>query len=257
MVDRVEQADDLAFHRQRVRDGDLAVEHVANRLGDHGLAVSRGAIDEERVPGGDRGPELVEHSPIEDQVREGHANHVTRDLDRVARGEPGDVGLILVEGHGQRADVMVVLEEHGGAHIPGIGEAVRVRRRAHGRSPDNLAVAFALQSFEGRLDHKKRHTKARGQLGTAQLAGKMQRFRDELQNELAGKTDVFQPLRRRRHGRCEVQHAHGRSRSAADRRLAPGAHARPPAYAGDSTSRALRNASAAWAYSRLPISVTP
>ena len=42
MVDRIEQPDDAAFNLDRIRNRDLTLEQVLDRLGDNRLAVSRG-----------------------------------------------------------------------------------------------------------------------------------------------------------------------------------------------------------------------
>ena len=68
VIDRVEQADDLSFDRQRMGNRDLALKDVANRLGDDGLAVARRPVDEQRVPCGNRGTKLIEHPAIQHQV---------------------------------------------------------------------------------------------------------------------------------------------------------------------------------------------
>ena len=52
----------LPFDLERMRNGDLAVQQVADRLRDDRLAVARRAVDEHRVAGVDRRTELIEHA---------------------------------------------------------------------------------------------------------------------------------------------------------------------------------------------------
>ena len=68
----------LPFDLDRVRDRDVAVEQIADRLRDDRLAVSGRAVDEHRVAGVDGRAELVEHAVADDQMRE-------RLLERVPR----------------------------------------------------------------------------------------------------------------------------------------------------------------------------
>ena len=70
------RTDDVAFDLERMGNRDLAVEQVADRLGDDRLAVARRAVDEHRVRRADGGPDLVEHALAEHEVRERLAHAV-------------------------------------------------------------------------------------------------------------------------------------------------------------------------------------
>ena len=52
-----------------LRNGDDAIEEVADRLGNDGLAVAGRPVDEQRVGAVDGRPELIEHAVAEDEVR--------------------------------------------------------------------------------------------------------------------------------------------------------------------------------------------
>ena len=78
VVDGVEQPHDLPLDLQRMRNRDVAVEQVANRLRDDRLAVAGRAVDEQRVAGIDRRAELIEHALPEDEMLKGIANAAAR-----------------------------------------------------------------------------------------------------------------------------------------------------------------------------------
>ena len=78
VVHRVEQPHDLPLDLERMRDRDVAVEQVANRLRDDRLAVAGRAVDEQRVAGIDRGAELIEHALSEHQMLKRVADAVAR-----------------------------------------------------------------------------------------------------------------------------------------------------------------------------------
>ena len=60
MIDRIEQADDVAFDLERVGDSQFAVEQSADRLCNDRLAIARRAVDEHRVRRADCGADLIE-----------------------------------------------------------------------------------------------------------------------------------------------------------------------------------------------------
>ena len=68
--DGIEHRDDLAVDVERVRDVDVAAEHAADALAHDALAVSGRAVEEHRLARRDRGPELIEHFGLDDQMGE-------------------------------------------------------------------------------------------------------------------------------------------------------------------------------------------
>ena len=78
VVHGVEQPHDLPLDLERMRNRDVAVEQVANRLRDDRLAVAGRAVDEQRMPGIDRGAELIEHALAEHEMPKGVAQAVAR-----------------------------------------------------------------------------------------------------------------------------------------------------------------------------------
>ena len=83
--DRIEDADDLALDRDRVRHGDVAVEQVADALRDDRLAVAGRAVDEQRVAGVDGRPERIDHAIAEHEVPARLADPLARGAARHAR----------------------------------------------------------------------------------------------------------------------------------------------------------------------------
>ena len=79
----VEQLDDEAVDVQRPRDVDLVAEAAGDPLGDAGLAVAGGAVEEHAAAGVDRRPERGEHLLVDQQVAERLAKLV---LVRASRG---------------------------------------------------------------------------------------------------------------------------------------------------------------------------
>ena len=90
MVHRVEELDDLPLDFHRVGNRNLTVLQVPDRLGNDRLAVSGRAVDEHRVSGGDRRPELVEHLLTDHEMRE-------RVADACARNRARDGATIRLE----------------------------------------------------------------------------------------------------------------------------------------------------------------
>ena len=127
VVHRIEEPDDAALDLERVRNEDVAVEQIVNRLRDDRLAVARRAVHEHRVPGIDGGPELVQDPLADHQVREGLAHVRASHLVGYGGLERFHVAPILRERHGRHADVVVLLEEQHRARAAGVGDAVRVR----------------------------------------------------------------------------------------------------------------------------------
>ena len=78
MHDGVEEAHDLALDLEGVRHVQVAVQQLLDGLGDDGLAIAGRPVDEHRVAGVDRGPELVHHAVADDEVREGLAHALAR-----------------------------------------------------------------------------------------------------------------------------------------------------------------------------------
>ena len=70
MRDRIVDLDDLSVGLDGVGNGDDAVEDVLDALRDDRLAVSRRAVDEQRVGAVDRRAELIEHAIAQHEVAE-------------------------------------------------------------------------------------------------------------------------------------------------------------------------------------------
>ena len=124
MVDRIEEPDDLAVDFERVRNVDLAVQQIPNRLCDDGLAVAGRSVDEERVPGGYRGPELVQHLVAQDQMGERVTDASSRDRSRQCLSILVHVSLVL--GHRDRCDahVLALFEQEERPSAAFVGDAV-------------------------------------------------------------------------------------------------------------------------------------
>ena len=162
MVDRIEHPDDVALNLERMRNGDLAVEQVANGLRDDRLAIARRAVDEHRVAGIDRRSELVEHPIADHEVGKGLPHAFSRiALAAGPRRDKRHVLLILREGHWRHAHVMTGLEEQRGAGAARVGDPVAVRRAADDAAADDLALLLCLQQVERWSEHRERQPSRR------------------------------------------------------------------------------------------------
>ena len=70
VIDGVEEADDLAVRVEGVRDEDGRPDQSRAGVGDAGLAIARGPIEEACVARGDGWAEVVEQSQVQDEVGE-------------------------------------------------------------------------------------------------------------------------------------------------------------------------------------------
>ena len=101
---------------------------VPDALRDHGLAVPRRAIDEQRPACADGRSQLVQHAVAEHQRTECLANAAGRRI--VDRGSPEvlEVAAVLFQRHRRNAHVVVVFEEQRGSLAARIGDPVLVGR---------------------------------------------------------------------------------------------------------------------------------
>ena len=68
VIDGIEEADDLTFDLESMRNRDVAFEQIVNGLRDDGLAIPRGPVHEHRMACIDCRPELIEHRIADDKV---------------------------------------------------------------------------------------------------------------------------------------------------------------------------------------------
>ena len=103
----------------RVRDGDVAVEQVADRLRDDRLAVAGRAVDEHRVAAVDRRAELIEHALAEHQVRRTPRARASRVASRgvAARRTSACTRSYCASGTGATPTYWFCLEEQHGARV--------------------------------------------------------------------------------------------------------------------------------------------
>ena len=170
MVHGVEQPHDLPLDLERVRDRDVAVEQVANRLRDDRLAVAGRAVDEQRVAGIDGRAELIEHALPEHEVPEGIAKAVARRAARRRLLPVVEVGDIARERHRREADVLVVLEKDRHARAARVGDSIPVGRGPDHRAADDFDLVLRFQRVHRRLDGGESQAEPPRELRACQLA---------------------------------------------------------------------------------------
>ena len=200
----IEDADDLALDRDRVRHGDVAVEQVADALRDHRLAVSRRAVDEQRVTGVHRRPEGIDHAVAEHEVPARLADPLARGAARHRGQVRLQVGGVLGQRHRGDADVVVLLQEQHRPGPAGVEDAVFVGRRAEHRPARHLDVPGIAQLGQRRLDHGETQPETAAQLGAGEVARQVQRLQDQLQYQIERQPGLGE---RQRRGRV-TEHAH-------------------------------------------------
>ncbi len=198
MVHRVEELDDLPLDFHRVGNGNLTVLEVPDRLGNDRLAVSGRAVNEHRVSGGDRRPELVEHLLTDHEMRE-------RVADACARNRPGDgatirleVFAILPQRHRRHADVLVVLQKQQRPPAALVCDPVPVRGPSDHRAAEDFALVRALQEIEHGLDYRELQPDSVGKLQTCIVGCEMHHLQHELGEEIVAQPRLFERARRRR-----------------------------------------------------------
>ncbi len=184
MVDRVEQPHDVAVHLDGVRDGNLAFEQSPEALSDDRLAVSRRAVDEERVTRGGGGSHLVQHPVAEHQVRERLDDPLAR-RDRRHRVAVGlQVALILGQRHRGHARVVALFEEELRAPATLVRDPIPVRRGSDDGRSDDLDLVRQPKRLERRLDDRELEPEALGQVGADQIAQLIQLLQHQLRQEV-------------------------------------------------------------------------
>ena len=121
----------------------------------------------------DRGTELIEDAPSDDQVRERLLD--CRAIHRTRRPvfERVHVPPVLLERDGGETHVMTLLQEQHGTRAAGVSDPVQVRRRAK-RTAGDRDVVVLLQRVDDGLYREKRKAHAPGEFAAAQLACEMQ-----------------------------------------------------------------------------------
>ena len=129
VVDRVVHRDQVAVDLDRVRHVHVAADGSSEALRDHRLAVARRAVEEQRLAGVDRGPELLEDVVADDEVREAAAQAFA--IDVAARGHQrshlGDVG---GQRNRRRPDVLAGVQIEPAAIASLVGQRVSVPGRS-------------------------------------------------------------------------------------------------------------------------------
>jgi hypothetical protein len=182
--DLVEQLDDVAVGVDGVRHGDVAVEQVANRLRDDGLAVARGPIHEQRVPAVHGRAKLVEHALAQDQLAKRVLHALSRGRLRRGCGIGAHVRVIRRQRHWCSAHVLILIEAQQRPRSPGIREAINERRTAGETASSHLHQIAGLQMLQHGFDHRVLHTQPGGEPAAALFAGEMQGFQNERQNQI-------------------------------------------------------------------------
>ena len=113
----VEDADHLPVHLDAVGDEDRLRERPPDRLADRTFAVAGGAVNQERLPGVDRGAEAADHARGEHQVGEGRSEPLHRDL-LVGKALAQHLLLVLRQRDRQRPHVFALMSRFDGK-VPG------------------------------------------------------------------------------------------------------------------------------------------
>ena len=184
VVHRIEEPDDAALDFEGVRNEDVAVEQIMNRLRDDRLAIARRAVHEHRVPGIDGGPELVQDALADHQMREGLAHVRASHLVGYGGLERFHVAPILRERHGRHAHIVALFEEQHRTRAARVRDAIRVRGCAQ-RAPRHVEVILLLAGGDHRLDDVERKSKPLGELGPGQLACEVERLENQLRHQVA------------------------------------------------------------------------
>ena len=198
MVHGVEQPHDLPLDFERMRNRDVAVEQVANRLRDDRLAVAGRAVDEQRVSGVDRRAELIEHALPEDEVLKGIAHATARRGVRRRLLPVVQVGDIARQRHRRNADILVVLEKDRDPRPARVGDAVSVRRGPRHRAADDLDLVLRFQRVDRGLDGREPQAEAPRELGAGQLAREVHVLQRELKEQVEREARLLEGYRRRR-----------------------------------------------------------
>jgi hypothetical protein len=195
---RVEQPDDGPFDFERVRNMEVAVEQLLDRLRDDGLAVAGRTVDEHRVGGVNGGTKLVHDPFADDEMAEGLAHALAGCAMRRLLLELVHVALVLRKWHRRRANVVVRLEEQLRARTARIGDAVAVGRAANHRTAGDLHLVEGLEHLQCGVYDRELDAEPLGDVGTAKLADEMQSLQDELQHQVERQPGLLKVGRRLR-----------------------------------------------------------
>ena len=147
MDDRVVDVDDLSVDLDRVGQEDLILEDAHEALGDGGLAVSGGAVEEDlRVRTNGRA-ELVEGLVGEDEIVEDLAQAGAVDL--VLGGLAADGVGVSVERYGDGPDVLAHLVAVLGDAAAGLRQRQNVVVAVHALDFDVLLLAQVVEDVGG------------------------------------------------------------------------------------------------------------
>ena len=175
---------DSLLDLEGVRDRNLAILQVANRLGDYRLSIPRRAVHEHRVSGRNGRPELVEHLLADHQVRKGVADACARHGTRDHLAIRLEIGAVLVERDGCDTDVLVMFQKEQRAAAALIRDPVAVRRPPNHRAAGDFTLMGPLQKFEDRLDDRKLQTDSTRQLQARVIGGEVHHLQQELGEEV-------------------------------------------------------------------------
>ncbi len=108
------------------------------------------------------------------------------------------VGPVLLQGHRRFADVLVRLEKENGAGTSGVGDAVAIRRAPVHCAAHDLYLVLREKLFDCRLDDWERQREALSDFMTGQVARKMERLDDKLNDQIEVQPRLLQGRRRGR-----------------------------------------------------------
>jgi hypothetical protein len=147
----IEEADDLAVRLDAVGQVDRVIERVSERERDRSLAVSGGAVEQQRSRRVGRGAEPGDGAFGKHQVRECARHRFRGDLvggDRLR-------GHLCAEGfksHGRRSGVLALSEGLDCPFAADVGERVAIDRAARLRQAEHLDETLLARLFEHFVD---------------------------------------------------------------------------------------------------------
>ena len=203
VADRIEHRDDVAVHVDRVRDVHVAADRRAHAFGQHGLAVSGRPVEKHGLAGVDRGPELLEHRVVHDQVLEARLEPLVIQVAAVG-GEPLHLRDVGGQRNGRRADVLVDVEELPRAFAAQIGERVAVPGGIPAVGAAHLHQPLGAGVLDQRLEHREGQPHLLGDRRSDGF-GAVERLEQELLDDVGREARVLEVHERRR-SRRPVRH---------------------------------------------------
>jgi hypothetical protein len=195
---RVEHRDRAAVDVDRVRDEHLAADRAAHPFGNHRLAVAGSTVEEDRLAGVHRRPELLENRVGDDQVRKSLAQPLAVEI-AARRRQRAHVDDVVRERHRRRPDVAAHFEILQRTIAPQVSQRVAVcRRAAAGRAAD-FDEPLGARPLDERLENPERQAQAIGDDQAGQLAA-VQRLHEQLLDLRAVESGVRQRGGDRRRG---------------------------------------------------------